>query len=777
MHAAKGIEHGDGKVSLHDAVLTLYGKTPNDFDRIHGSDFEYDEKTGVVRAIGETYIDVQLPGTLAPQRPKTTPAADSKASAVQDKTGKDDGDRMIHIRTSGLIYLRKLGVAATDQEVEFHYAGLQCLAKGAEFNSGQSVLHLLSDVRLTGDVRSEPMTVHATKADLDREANTVALEQPVGQTQGRTMKAAHALLHLRSDGSLERGEANGNVTFEEGTRHLTAPHLDATFNTASLPQTTKLTGGVVVWDDDAQRPLHGKAVEVDTTYNAQGAPTNMVATGGAQVALSDHKEDGQTLSREMHGDRIVATLVPIAHKTKSRLTEVVATGSAMARGDSPVVQSGHAPETKSTTITADNLRADFGVDAAQKTEVKKLFGTGHARLQQDAPLGEQQTSSSNTVDIVFAPQPTKTGGTTTGIASAVQNGHVVIHRVPALHAGAAKPDPPSDASGDKAVYDGATTKLTLTDSVHYVQGDTSLTAATLVANQTTGDADADGNVLATLQNAGSATTAQPTTAQVTHVTADRAHLTHSSQIADFYGSETRPARLWQGASQVQAARLRFDQQQKTLAARPASPGGLVHAVFASASQGNGKSAAPSAKAGFHQGNGSQSSEGSGQVIKVTSAAMDYADAAREATFSGGVHIDGTTGQARSQRAVVFLNPAPSATKSAPGEAKPASVTVAGQTNMFGGSVQRVVLTGAVRLDQPGRAGTGEQLVYTAADSTYILTGTPAKPPHMVDVKQGNITGATLLFRSDDSTIIVTGGPPGSAQPQHGRIHTETEVRQ
>ena len=157
--------------------------------------------------------------------------------------------------------------------------------------------------------------------------------------------------------------------------------------------------------------------------------------------------------------------------------------------------------------------------------------------------------------------------------------------------------------------------------------------------------------------------------------------------------------------------------------------------------------------------------------------MDYADIEREATFSGGVHIDGTTGQTRSQRAVVFLNPAPSASKAVPGEAKPASATLAEQTNLFGGSVQRVVLSGAVRLDQPGRAGTGEQLVYTAADSTYILTGTPAKPPHMVDVKQGNITGATLLFRSDDSTIIVTGGPPGSTQPQHGRIHTETEVRQ
>src|SRR5580698_5970444 len=65
LHAAKGIPHGDGKWSLHDGVLTLYGKTPEDYDRIYGADFEYDEKTQIVQALGEVHIDVQAPGALA----------------------------------------------------------------------------------------------------------------------------------------------------------------------------------------------------------------------------------------------------------------------------------------------------------------------------------------------------------------------------------------------------------------------------------------------------------------------------------------------------------------------------------------------------------------------------------------------------------------------------------------------------------------------------------------------------------------------------------------
>jgi len=154
-------------------------------------------------------------------------------------------------------------------------------------------------------------------------------------------------------------------------------------------------------------------------------------------------------------------------------------------------------------------------------------------------------------------------------------------------------------------------------------------------------------------------------------------------------------------------------------------------------------------------------------VRVASAAMDYSDVEHEATFSGGVHLDGTDGQAHSQRGVVFLNPAEP--KTAAGQATPSGA------NPFGGSVRRIVLTGDVRIEQPGRTGNGEQLVYTAADSSYILTGTPSKPPHVVDAEQGSVTGATLLFHSGNKSVVVSGAS-GSAT-QSGRVRTETEVKQ
>lgn len=792
LHAAKAIQHGDGKWTLHDVVVTLYSKTSADEEHIYSSDIEYDENTGVANAVGEVHMDLQAPGALthgaAGRTQHEAPPQPSNGAASLDGKHPEDAsenDHIIHIRTSGLVYMRKLSVAATDQQAEFRYAGMQCTSKGAEFDTSDSQLHLLADVVMTGNVRHAPMTVHAVKADLNREDNTIALLHPVAESQGRTLSATNALLHLRNDGSLEQAEGSGGVVLDAGTRHLTAASFAGTFGKTSLPLTSKLTGDVVLIDSSAVRPMRSQANEVDGTYDAAGNPATILAIGAAQVDFRDRKPGSPDLSRELRGNRILATFQPVSmagkgHKATSRLNELHAMGSAVARGDSVAgtaaaqkAAAGRAPELKSTEVSADDLRALFVANAVQRPELSQIFGTGHARLLQKAPLGEEQTSSSDTLEAVFSQRNAKTagGGAALEIASAVQAGNVTIHSTPAVRPGATTAEAPSDASAARAVYDGATSKLTLTGAAHYTQGETSLTAATIAVNQGTGDAEAEGNVLATMANApdsSSHAATQTPPAQMTHVTADRATLIHASQLAEFFASDARPAKLWQGASQVQAATLLFDQKKRSLSARPAAAGGLVHAVFANASQANGKSA-PVSPTKPRPG-------GDDQVVRVVSAAMDYDDVNREATFSGGVRINGTTAQARSQRGVVFLNPAQPAASATTGAGKSGSgsTAVAGQASPFGGSIRRIVLSGDVRMEQPGRTGTGEQLVYTAADSAYIFTGTAAKPPHIVDAQQGNVTGATLLFHSGDSTIVVSGTVPGE---KPSRVRTEAQVKQ
>ena len=108
-------------------------------------------------------------------------------------------------------------------------------------------------------------------------------------------------------------------------------------------------------------------------------------------------------------------------------------------------------------------------------------------------------------------------------------------------------------------------------------------------------------------------------------------LQHASKLAEFHGTDAQPAKMWQGASQVEAANLFLDGEKHTMAARPQANGAVIHAVFAGANAAP-NSAAP--KSNKPAGN---------SVVRVSAEKMDYADLQREATFVGKVRMDGLTG--------------------------------------------------------------------------------------------------------------------------------------
>jgi lipopolysaccharide export system protein LptA len=520
--------------------------------------------------------------------------------------------------------------------------------------------------------------------------------------------------------------------------------------------------------------MHGSANVVDTAFDPHGAPTSVIATGTAKLSMIDHKMDSRTnqrgLARSMEGAKIVVRLAPGQRKAHTRITELHATGSAHASGESiasptknAVAEQSKLPTLKNMQVWADDLRVLFTSTATDKARPQTLYGIGHTQLQQDAPRGEQEISNGDYLEIAFAfvPAPATVAQESTpmNITSAVQTGNVIIHDRAAAKSDSSQPGSISTGTADRAIYIGASQTLTLTGNAHLLNDSGSVMAPTVSLDQHTEDAEASGGVQAVFQNDPSktekATSASPDAKAepVTHVLSASAHFDHATQLATFYGSDEAPARAWQDASQVQAATLIFDGVHRTFSARPATPGGLIHAIFAS------NPAAP--KPGL--------AVRAASIIRVASPKMDYNDLKREATFAGGVTIDGSTGEVHGQHAVVFLT---AVNKSA--AAKQTAATLQAQPSPLGGSVDRAIVYDSVQMDQPGRHGTGEQLLYSATSNTYTLTGTTAAPPHIVDAQQGNITGATLVFGDAGSTIVVSGAqdvPKGKG----GRVRTETHV--
>jgi lipopolysaccharide export system protein LptA len=360
-----------------------------------------------------------------------------------------------------------------------------------------------------------------------------------------------------------------------------------------------------------------------------------------------------------------------------------------------------------------------------------------------------------------------------------EQGHVVMTQLPVRKQGEATAPLEERATAERAVFDGQLERTILTGNVQVSNGTSVLWADRVAMEQQTGDAVADGSVKASYGQTGSAE-------EPVHVLAARAELKHESQTAIFHGAAGSPARLWQGASQVDAPVLQFEQEQRRLLARGDGQGApmAVHTVLVSGGPSGSSSKADVAKA--KAAPGKLIAGGKTDVVRVASRELVYSDAARKAEFTGGVEVESGDGDMRAQQVVVYLQAAQTGAGKASSQngaktdgvakadgVKTNSASAAGGVGFMAGSVERMVASGPIDMEQPGRRATGEQLVYTSSDGLFVLTGTPAVLPKVVDDQRGTVTGTSLRFHSgDDNVVVSNGGENGAGQ----RVRTETRVK-
>ena len=254
------------------------------------------------------------------------------------------------------------------------------------------------------------------------------------------------------------------------------------------------------------------------------------------------------------------------------------------------------------------------------------------------------------------------------------------------------------------------------------------------------------------------------TPEPVHAVAARAKFDQAmTEVVTLFGEATQVARMWTGASQVEAAVLTLRQREGTLDAFRGEGGAAGGEHGAGGGLGEGRRW-PRVR---RRCRGLCGLRVSGCITLTRSG---------EAEFVGAVLLRSAEGvlQAR-QRAVATMNGA-----GLEGEGRIESGKglrardVARNGTVLGGALERVVADGGVRVEQPGRVATGQQVVYTVADGLFVLTGTAAVPPVVVDQATGSVTGAVLRFHTGDNRVAVE----GSATPgKVGRVHTELRLKQ
>ena len=561
IHAARAMQMKiSGKMLLHDVKIDLYGEDGSRTDTISGSEFEYDHTAGIAKAAGAVEITLTRPDVrpaIAPMKPGTAVA---NPHLVARAAGQMVGevDREIHVKTSGLSFDQKSGLATTAQQVDFVLQQGSGSSIGATYDSAHGQLILNRNVALHVDHNGDPVAIHAGHAEFERTAQLCRMSDAIAEYSRGKVQTANALIHFRNDGSVMRMDGSGGVDLETTTGgRMTAPRGSLDFDEENHPQHGLLEGGATLEMTEPARHINGSAPTARLLFGGEGQLRHAHLERG--VVFSSQQRSVGT-SRAAGGLRLVDGSKPekqissISRTWKSQVADITfvdapggGAGGAAAR-DVPARSSSNPVEPRTihgsggvvvtsetnnakgkefSTLTADDVVAELAAGGA----INGLSGSGHARFDQHTPDGAHQTSSSDQLDVRFlpvSPHAPRSGQETHArrdgeavtsavssvdtaeIAAIVQVGNVVITQDPPSKSkkegGAAAPSQPAEsgsapqtsirATGARADYDGASQILHLTGSPRVRDGELDLTANQIDFAKASGDAVALGSVKA-----------------------------------------------------------------------------------------------------------------------------------------------------------------------------------------------------------------------------------------------------------------------------------------
>lgn len=744
LHAARTIQYKKGgRAELHDVSIVLYNPSGEAVDRIHGNEFAYDPAAGLVSANGA--VDIDLQGPVASH------AAGSLAAS--EAAGGHDA---IHVRTSGLVFDQKTGIASTTGPIQFQVSGTEGSAVGASFDSRSGVLTIEHDMSLKANPRGNPLDVEARHAVFDRTSRQFHLIDARVNYRGSQSSSAQATVFFRPDGSAIRADASGEVSMRSGDRWMNADKATVEMDAQNHPKTLMMEGNLAFRSHDATRQLHGSASAGTVHFGPKGYARQAQFRGG--VAMFDREGPGNgRSSRELHTDQMTVNF----HQTArgSEASTIVAEGGA-------VIQMADAARKGKTTIRADTLEASL----KDGSILTRLEGSGNTRLTEIAPDGARQISSGDRLEMRFAPsvssarslsrQPARGNSVRqrsqtqlvtqpviqSVIQSAEQVGNVVLVNEPPQPKGTAKAtNSTTTITAGRATFEaaGQIVRFFGTPRIHNSSGD--LSARNIVFDRGSGDAQAIGEVQAVYRLPKATPGTGFSGAGPVNVIADHASFNHSKNLTTFFGNARQNARFWQGADSISAPVIELSRQKHQLIAS----GGGANRVLAVLT---GPISPPGASA--KKGKPSASSAALSSTFEIRSTSVLYLAAEQKAIFRGGVTASGGPGSMKASRMTIFFHP--SGTKS-PAAVKSAGSGHSGAAAHPGAEVERIVAEGDVRVAEPGRTATGSKLTYYAADGRFILTGSRRKPPRLVDEAHGSVTGESLIFNNRDDSVIVRGG--------------------
>jgi lipopolysaccharide export system protein LptA len=734
----------NGRAELRHVSILLYGRSSLRFDQIYGDDFTYDERSGDIVAIGEVQMDLQ---------------ANPSGLTDSDQAAPKELKNPIHIKTSDLVFNQQTGNASTNARADFRLPQATGWAVGVQYASKTNTLTMASQVHVTvsGANACEIQAVHGV---VTGEPRQILLDHPRLERGGGTLWADGATLYLAPDNSVERILARGNVNAEkevEAKQRSSGPSNGASNNSSAAEMSlanqnqtvgqgqsaAEQTGEMRARSDEGELFLTGKQNQLQTGILTghvqverigfqpmQGTAGRAVLDFGSQNQVQKvHASEGvrlaqQAVSKEaVKGERsgpqdfeVTAPIIDFFVLDGQRLDRAVTSGAAQImiyphQDSLPSGRQGLPPQR--TVIQAGKFNAKFDPTANGGSRLSEIHGAPNAKITSVTPDEPDRISASEKADAVFLPLG--------GIESVTQQGHVA-------YTDGQPPEKRTQAWSDKAHYTPADQVLTMVGNPRVINGGMETTANTIRINRQTNEAHAEDNVKSTY----SEVKEQPNGALLAssspiHVTSRSMTARNNPNVALYTGD----ARLWQDANVIEAPSIQFDRENRFVTAQ-GTPAQSVSTLLEQRSR-------PADGTSYGKGVPKPGSRNQSGPVAITSSHLTYSDPDRKAHYEGGVVAKGTDFTASAREMDAYL--------------LPRSETASSQSAIGSGQLDHMVGQGNVVIQQPTRRADGQNLIYTAADDKFVLTG---GPPSIFDAERGRTTGVSLTFFRRDDRVLVEG---------------------
>ena len=608
----------------------------------------------------------------------------------------------IHLKTSGLVFNHKTGDAFTKERIEFSVDEAEGSAVGVNYTAKRSVLTLQSQVSVTFHGIT-PASINASRGTIEKDPQMLSFDHPLLRFGAQSASANEARLFLRPNNKIDRVLASGNVDVRSvGSQvmHARADKMGMLMAENEDELRAAVFSGAVHFEASGDGAMQLDAGRVDCDFAKGNQVKKVRASETVRINQFQNPKSSRTSGNAQEFE-VNASSVDFFFASGKRLERAETMGPAQLALNQV---GGNKLITTfnvggpQTFVTAGRFEAKFD----RTGQIESLHGAPEARITTKSGEGKpDRTSTSDVLDVSFQEGR--------GVASIIQTGHFSYV------------DSELKATAERANYNPANQQLQLVGAPRISDRSMTITARSMRLNRATGDASADGEVKSTYTDLKPmADGALLASSGPIHITADAMTAHRSPAVAVYTGG----ARLWPGANVIEATTIEFDRDRRSVVAH-ASPPRKVSTLLLQSSKSDKV-----------------------EPVTITSQSLSYADSERKAHLEGQVVVSGSGLTVTADKMDIFLQ-----------EAGKAS---ADGSQFSTGKVDRIVASGDVLITQPGRRASGNQLVYTASDGKFVLTG---GPPSIFDATHGKITGVSLTLFSRDGRVLVEGSEKSPAFTQ------------